>query len=105
MAEERVDSREATWRQLFPWTELFRAFQVALDLNKLLLAAAGIAVMAFGWWLLAVIFASGEDRSDKLRDWKNFTQGAESAEQWKAFRQYRRHWNLMHEALDLTAYG
>src|SRR5438046_2681359 len=34
MAEERSESREVTWRQLLPWTELFRAFQVSLDLNK-----------------------------------------------------------------------
>ena len=73
MAEERSESRELTWRQLLPWTALFRAFQVALDLNKLLLAAAGIAVMAFGWWLLAVIFAAlytGGKPAESLPDWK-----------------------------------
>ena len=60
MAEEKVEPRETSWRQLLPWTELFRGFQVALDLNKLALAAAGILVMAFGWWLLAVLFTAGE---------------------------------------------
>ena len=58
MAEDKIDGRETTWRQLLPWTELFRGFQVAFDLNKMLLAAAGILVMAFGWWLLAVIFGA-----------------------------------------------
>ena len=33
----------------------------SVDLNKLLLAAAGILVMAIGWWLLAVIFAAKFD--------------------------------------------
>ena len=33
MAEGKLEGREATWRQLLPWTELFRGFQVALDLN------------------------------------------------------------------------
>jgi hypothetical protein len=61
MAEERAEPREATWRGLVPWTELFRTFQVALDLNKLLLAAAGIVLMAFGWWLLALVFSTGYD--------------------------------------------
>ena len=60
MAEEKVEPRETSWRQLLPWTELFRGFQVALDVNKLALAAAGILVMAFGWWLLAVLFTAGE---------------------------------------------
>src|SRR5260370_40155755 len=59
MAEEKTDAREVAWRHLFPWTELFRGFQVALDPNKLLLAAAGLFFMAVGWWLLAVIFSSG----------------------------------------------
>src|SRR5205814_6134491 len=55
MANEKVDGRELSWRGLFPWTELFRGFQLALDLNKLLLAAAGIPVMAFGWCLLPLL--------------------------------------------------
>jgi hypothetical protein len=99
MAEERVESREATWRQLFPWTELFRTFQVALDLNKLLLAAAGIAVMAFGWWILAVMFAYGESR---MPEWPSAVGGVETDESWREFREKRRHWNLMHEAAGLV---
>lgn len=55
MAEER-DSREFRLRQLLPWTDLFRAFRIALDPLKLLLAAAAIVVLTFGWWLLALIF-------------------------------------------------
>jgi hypothetical protein len=40
----------------FLWTEIFRSFQVAIDPRKLLVAAAGILAMSFGWWLLSVIF-------------------------------------------------
>ena len=58
MAEEKIEARDINIRQVLPWTELFRSFQVALDPKKLLLAAAGILAMAFGWWLLAVIFGS-----------------------------------------------
>ena len=54
MAEERS---ELSWRQLLPWTELFRAFQVALDLNKLLLAAAGIFLGAFLLFALEPLIA------------------------------------------------
>jgi hypothetical protein len=39
------------------WTEIFRSFQVALDPRKLLVAAAGIVAMSFGWWLLSYIFS------------------------------------------------
>jgi len=70
MAEDKIDGREVTWRQLLPWTELFRGFQVAFDLNKMLLAAAGILVMAFGWWLLAVCFRNmPRDLTDVPPDW------------------------------------
>ena len=57
MAEERNDSREMTWRSLLPWTELFRGFQIALDPNKLFLAAIGIFLMALAWWFLAFVFS------------------------------------------------
>src|SRR5258708_5015993 len=38
MAEEHVGPRPAAWA----WTRIFSGFKVALDLKKLLLAAAGI---------------------------------------------------------------
>ena len=58
MVEEKVEPREYTWRQRMPWTEIFQGFRVALDFNKLLLAAAGILVMAFGWWLFSALYFS-----------------------------------------------
>ena len=38
------------------WTQIFRCFQIALDPRKLIVAAAGILVMSFLWWLLSVTF-------------------------------------------------
>ncbi len=104
MAEENVETRETSWRRLLPWTELFRGFQVALDLNKLALAAAGILVMAFGWWLLALLFSAGESKTPPqwpgaYLDRKEFANNPRGA--WDMFRQDRDHWNLMHEAADL----
>src|SRR5437763_724163 len=32
-----------------PWRKIFTAFKIALDLRKLLLAAAGIFIVAMGW--------------------------------------------------------
>ena len=60
MAEDKFESRETNWRHLLPWIELFRGFGVALDLNKLLLAAGGIVTMAFGWWFLSFLFSASE---------------------------------------------
>ena len=39
-----------------PWTKIFTAFKVALDMKKLLLAAAGIVLVALGWWLISLTF-------------------------------------------------
>ena len=39
MAEDKVEPREVNWRQMMPWTTLFQGFRVALDPNKLILAA------------------------------------------------------------------
>jgi len=118
MAEEKVEVRDVNFRQVLPWTELFRSFQVALDPKKLLLAAVGIFAMAFGWWLLAVIFYSSQDRPkwesppysvqenykpsnagqlnpEKLREKRD-------EEAWKAFKDDRRKWNLLHDAAGHT---
>ena len=104
MAEEKVETRETSWRQLLPWTELFRGFQVALDLNKLALAAAGILAMALGWWLLAKVFTAGESPTPpqwpgSYLDRKEF--GDDHRRAWEQFRQDRDHWILMHEAADI----
>ena len=102
MAEEKVEPRETSWRQLLPWTELFRGFQVALDVNKLALAAVGILVMAFGWWLLAVLFTAGESAVEP--DWPGAyvtRNNNDEAVAWKQFKHDRDHWNLMRETAGL----
>src|SRR3954451_7770241 len=104
MAEDRLDGRDTSWRQLLPWTELFRGFQVALDLNKLLLAAAGILAMWGGWWLLAVIFGAGYGA--KPTQWPGaFSSDPEYEARpeavWRKFKSERDRWNLMHEAAGL----
>src|SRR5688572_4007427 len=96
MAEDKVETRDS-WRTLAPFTELFRAFQIALDLNKLFLAAAGILAMWLGWWLLSTLFYTAYDRAPK--------RGAEvelDSERYGAFREERLRWNLMHEAIGLS---
>ncbi|MBY0522590.1 MAG: hypothetical protein K2R98_04305 [Gemmataceae bacterium] len=113
MAEEKVEVRDINYRQVMPWTELFRSFQVALDPKKLLLAGAGILAMAFGWWLLALVFftqppqwkaAGGDYEIDKYRP---KDAGGRSVEElntiarenaWKAFKDDRRKWDILNGA-------
>jgi hypothetical protein len=93
MADDKAEPREVTWRSLLPWTELFRGFQIALDLNKLLLAAGGIVATAFGWWLLAAVFgASYKDNPPQP------AAGSTDKAAWKDFKRERDDWNLMHRA-------
>src|SRR5262249_39026857 len=72
-----------------------------LDLNKLLLAAAGIFAMAFGWWLLSVIFSAGYGEPPT---WPGSYEAkfppaeGKPDRAWTEFKKDREHWNLMHEA-------
>jgi len=60
MADGRDEAPAFSFRKAFLWTEIFRCFQVALDPRKLAVAAAGILVMSFGWYVLSAIFWSAE---------------------------------------------
>jgi hypothetical protein len=92
MVEDKPEPREVNWKHLLPWVDLFQGFRVAMDLNKLLLAAAGILVMAFGWWFLASIFER------KKPEWSDYhADESNSAAKWADFKEDRRHWNLLHE--------
>jgi hypothetical protein len=93
MAEDKVEPREVNWRQLLPWTAIFQGFRVARDPSKLALAAAGILVMAFAWWILALIF--NYQRPSWPTDYVSLRSNDEE-KAWKAFKEDRQHWNLMH---------
>jgi hypothetical protein len=97
MAEDKVEAREVSWRQLLPWTEIFRGFGVALDLNKLLLAAAGIFVTWVGWWILSLLVGFVYSSAPPL--WPGSYQQSvpDSNEAFRNFRRDRDRWNLMHE--------
>ena len=56
MADGRDPTRRPAPGPRYPWTEIFRCFQIALDPRKLFVAALGILVMSFRWWLLSAIF-------------------------------------------------
>jgi hypothetical protein len=98
MTDDKVELRELNFRQLLPWTELFRGFQVALDPKKLLLAAAGILIMSIGWEVLG--WAAYKSRTEPTwvsGDYERTHEG------WAKFKADRDKWNLLHEAAG-TAY-
>jgi hypothetical protein len=97
MAEDKVEAREVSWRQLLPWTEIFRGFGVALDLNKLLLAAAGIVVMFLGWWLLSVTFGAGYSSTPPQYGAYTAQAATTNENAWVRFKHDRDQWNLMHQ--------
>ncbi len=99
MAEDKVEPREVNWRQLMPWTALFQGFRVALDPNKLVLAALGILSMALGWWLLAFIFDYKKPQPSDfgLGDLQVIGE-SEAATRWEKFKEEREKWHVMHHA-------
>src|SRR5947209_2924820 len=94
MAEDPIAQRKETRA---PWTKIFTAFKVALDVKKLLLAAGGILAMAAGWWLLAVIFYNMRSMPQPVDYLVNAKSDAEKDEGWKEFRLARKRWNLLYE--------
>jgi hypothetical protein len=68
MAAGQTETPQFNFRKAFLWTEIFRTFQVALDVRKLLAAAAGILVMSLGWYVLsAIFFSKAPDAKDESR--------------------------------------
>ncbi|HMP57708.1 MAG TPA: hypothetical protein PKD86_00020 [Gemmatales bacterium] len=55
MPDEKTESRDFSVRQWLPWTEIFRAFQIALDPAKMLLASAAVFLLWMGWALLGMV--------------------------------------------------
>src|SRR5262249_42925019 len=83
-----------------PWTKIFSAFKIALDLKKLALAAMGIFIVWLGWWVLGFMFFGMRTfpvfvvENQELKDKK----GPEVVKaEWDYFKAKRASWNLMYE--------
>ncbi len=79
-----------------PWTKIFTAFKIALDLKKLALAALGILFVWLGWLAIGGLFYELR----KFPEWKNFEVKEKTEEkqaQWDYFKAKRASWNLLYE--------
>ena len=61
MTNDRGEVRDVSYRQLMPWTEIFRAFQLALDPSKLVLALVAVVLLWAGWAFLGLALLPAED--------------------------------------------
>jgi len=52
MNEPQIRFESIPWRRIFPWLHLTRAFWIAIDLRKLLLAAVGLLLTSLGWLVI-----------------------------------------------------
>lgn len=95
MAEDKGDLGDVGARRLPVWVELFRAFHIAIDYRKVVLAALGLLAMSVGWWLLSEAFYQAQKTAP---DWKSGAYGGEDkAKEWARFKIDRAKWNLMYE--------
>jgi hypothetical protein len=78
-----------------PWTKIFTAFKVALDVKKLVLAAAGILCVWLGWCAIGWTFYFFRE----FPEWKNYEvkEPEQLKARWTLFKAKRASWNLLHE--------
>jgi hypothetical protein len=101
MAEDQTGMRKDYVKELAPWTSIFSAFKIALDPKKLVLAGAGILILAVGWYVLSVIFFSlnskpAEWTPNNYPDLKS-SEPAKVKAAWDDFKRDRQRWNLLYE--------
>jgi hypothetical protein len=110
MADGRVEVPAPSAAQGYIWTNIFRSFQVALDFRKLLVAAAGIMAMSFGWFVLSTIFwykapvqgdytkeAIVKDLGPKKADGTDYTNDEYEAERVRRFERDLKRWKVIDE--------
>jgi hypothetical protein len=112
MADGRVEVSASNPIAGTSWTNIFRTFQVALDPRKLLVAAAGILLTSFGWYLLSTIFwykapLAGDDTlysakamqkalgAKKGDNKTEFTEAEYAAEGTRRFQRDLKQWKLL----------
>jgi hypothetical protein len=62
MTDDRGTLRRISWREIFPWLAILRAFPLALSPTVLVLATLGVFVSSLGWRIGPYLFFSAEGR-------------------------------------------
>lgn len=52
MSDEQHELRRVNWKELFPWTNIFKSFRMAIQPSKLALAAATVILVALLGWAM-----------------------------------------------------
>ena len=69
MDEKSLGLQSIDYRQVFPWIHLFRAFRIAVDIRKMILAGLALVVLAMGNWAFTELpFAPSEKEAQRV-DW------------------------------------
>jgi hypothetical protein len=63
MTDQQGVIRRISWRDLFPWLILFRAFRIAISPSLLAVATVAVLISPLGWRLASRVFLSGEQRA------------------------------------------
>jgi hypothetical protein len=76
------------------YKKIFTGFRIALDIKKLLLAAAGIFCTYLGWWFLSFVFYYPSSRPE----WRDYEKKSDNAsESFRWFQRDRKRWSRLHE--------
>lgn len=82
MSDELPVPHEKSWHDCCPWLGLFRTLGLALNLQLLLLATAGVLSSAAGWWLLGFLLFWEDGRAVAPDSDPAFQQTLDSQGYW-----------------------
>lgn len=66
MSNERGPLREVSWRDVFPWIIIFRAFRISVAAHVLILASLGATATTVGWLVSDVLFVREDSHGKDL---------------------------------------
>ena len=66
------NQQQVTWKSLCLWCHLFRAFRIAIDFRKLLLASVGLLLISLGNWGLSCLPFAPESTELQPMPWEFF---------------------------------
>jgi hypothetical protein len=94
MADEPLTVRSISWRQVFPFINLFRAFRVAVHPSKLVLALVALIILSLGGHLLDLMWpVHNRAIADEPQYYEQFTSAPQPGRSFSDLRDYYRSLN------------